>query len=34
MEKARRILGFTPRYTSMQAIRAAVDWLILQGDLS
>ncbi|MDW7658698.1 MAG: NAD-dependent epimerase/dehydratase family protein [Bacillota bacterium] len=34
MEKARRMLGFTPRYTSLQAIRAAVDWLIEQGTLS
>lgn len=33
MEKARRVLGFTPRYTSLQAIRAAVGWLIEQGEL-
>jgi len=34
MEKAQRILGFTPRYTSLQAIRAAVGWLVEQGELS
>lgn len=33
MEKAQRILGFTPRFTSLQAIRAAVGWLIEQGEL-
>jgi len=28
MEKAKRLLGFAPRYTSLQAIRESVDWLL------
>jgi nucleoside-diphosphate-sugar epimerase len=31
--KAVRLLDFRPRYTSLQAIREALDWLITQGDL-
>lgn len=31
MEKARRLLGFTPRYTSLQAVQEAVEWLIASG---
>lgn len=31
MEKARRLLGFTPRYTSLEAIREALVWLIANG---
>jgi nucleoside-diphosphate-sugar epimerase len=29
--KARTLLGYEPRYTSLQAVREAVDWLIEQG---
>jgi nucleoside-diphosphate-sugar epimerase len=29
--KARRLLGYEPRYTSLQALRESVDWLILNG---
>lgn len=28
IEKARRILGYQPRYTSLQAVRESVDWLL------
>jgi len=31
--KARRLLEYEPRYTSLQAVRQAVDWLIEQGEL-
>jgi nucleoside-diphosphate-sugar epimerase len=31
MEKARRLLGFTPRYTSFQAVRESLDWLVANG---
>ena len=31
MEKAKRLLGFTPRYTSLQAVQEAVEWLIANG---
>ncbi|EJJ29140.1 NAD-dependent epimerase/dehydratase family protein [Rhizobium sp. CF142] len=31
MEKARRLLGFTPRYSSLQAVQEAVRWLIENG---
>lgn len=31
MEKARRLLGFTPRYTSLQAVREALDWMEAHG---
>lgn len=34
MEKARQMLDFTPRFSSLQAVRSAVDWLIANGDLS
>ncbi len=30
-QKARALLGYAPRYTSMQAVRESVAWLILQG---
>ncbi|HBP38295.1 MAG TPA: epimerase [Clostridiales bacterium] len=33
MDKARRLLGFTPRFSSYQAIRACLDWLISHGSL-
>ncbi|HZY72538.1 MAG TPA: hypothetical protein VFE22_05475, partial [Edaphobacter sp.] len=29
--KARRLLGYEPRYTSMEAVREAVGWLMEQG---
>jgi nucleoside-diphosphate-sugar epimerase len=31
MDKARRLLGFSPRYTSLQAVQEAVEWLIANG---
>ena len=31
MEKARRLLGFIPRHTSLQAVEEAVTWLIEHG---
>jgi nucleoside-diphosphate-sugar epimerase len=31
MEKARRLLGFTPRHSSLQAVQEAVEWLIANG---
>jgi len=31
MEKARRLLGFSPRFTSLETIRAALVWLIENG---
>jgi nucleoside-diphosphate-sugar epimerase len=34
MEKARRLLGFTPRYSSFQAVDEAVDWLIADGQVT
>lgn len=33
IEKARRLLGYAPRYTSFEAIYEALDWLIEHGDL-
>jgi nucleoside-diphosphate-sugar epimerase len=34
MDKARRLLGFIPRYTTYQAVRNSLDWLIDHGMLS
>ena len=34
IEKARRLLGFEPRYSSMQAIQEAVTWLMAEGIVS
>jgi len=31
IEKARRILGYQPRYSSLEAIRESLDWLIRDG---
>ena len=31
MEKARRVLGCSPRYTSLETIREALVWLIENG---
>ncbi len=28
VEKARRLLGYSPAYSSIAAVKAAVDWLI------
>jgi nucleoside-diphosphate-sugar epimerase len=33
MEKARRLLGFTPRYTSLQAVQESVEWLVANGQI-
>lgn len=33
MSKAARVLGYRPRYTSLQAVQEAVDWLIENRDL-
>lgn len=33
-EKARRILGYSPRYTSLEAVREALDWLIRHGKVN
>jgi nucleoside-diphosphate-sugar epimerase len=29
--KARTLLGYEPRYSSLQAVRESLDWLIGQG---
>lgn len=31
MEKAKRLLGFTPRYSSFEAVKEALDWMIRHG---
>lgn len=31
IDKARRLLGYQPRYTSLQAVRESVSWLIANG---
>ena len=31
IEKGRRLLGYEPRYTSLQAVKESVDWLIANG---
>ncbi len=33
IEKARRLLGHAPRYTSLQAVEEAVTWLIADGQV-
>ncbi|MEO0562867.1 MAG: NAD(P)-dependent oxidoreductase, partial [Chloroflexota bacterium] len=33
IEKARRVLGYEPRYTSLQAAKESVDWLIEHGQI-
>jgi nucleoside-diphosphate-sugar epimerase len=33
IEKARRLLGYSPRYTSLEAVRESLTWLIEQGQL-
>jgi nucleoside-diphosphate-sugar epimerase len=34
IEKARRLLGYEPRYQSLAAVQEAVEWLIRQGKLN
>jgi nucleoside-diphosphate-sugar epimerase len=34
IEKARRLLGFAPRYTSLAAVEEAVTWLVANGRLA
>ena len=34
MEKARRLLGFTPRHTSLEAVQEAVTAMIEKGEVS
>jgi len=34
IEKARRMLGYAPRYTSLEAVAEAVTWLQTDGQLS
>jgi len=31
IEKARRLLGYKPRYTSLQAVQESVTWLMQNG---
>jgi nucleoside-diphosphate-sugar epimerase len=33
IEKARRLLGYAPRYTSLEAVQEAVTWLIADGQV-
>lgn len=32
--KARKLLGYEPRYTSFQAVRESVDWLVREGKIA
>jgi nucleoside-diphosphate-sugar epimerase len=34
IEKARRLLGYSPRYSSLEAVREAVQWLIASGEVA
>ena len=34
ISKARRLLGYQPRYTSLEAVRESVDWLIGNGKIA
>lgn len=34
IEKARKVLGYSPRYTSLDAVREALDWLIRHGKVN
>jgi nucleoside-diphosphate-sugar epimerase len=34
IDKARRLLGYTPRYSSLEGVREALAWLIAEGRLS
>ena len=33
MEKAQRMLGFTPRWSSLQAVRESLNWLVENGEV-
>jgi nucleoside-diphosphate-sugar epimerase len=33
IEKARAVLGYSPRYSSFDAVREAVEWLIAEGQV-
>ncbi len=33
IEKARRLLGYEPRYSSLEAVQESVDWLVAHGQL-
>jgi nucleoside-diphosphate-sugar epimerase len=33
IERARTLLGFAPRYTALEAIREALDWLVAKGQV-
>jgi nucleoside-diphosphate-sugar epimerase len=33
IEKARRLLGYAPRHTSLEAVRESVDWLVSHGTI-
>ena len=33
IEKGRRLLGYEPKYTSLEAVRESVDWLIEHGQI-
>ncbi len=33
IDKARRVLGYTPRYTSLEAVAEALDWLARDGQI-
>ncbi|MCA9896496.1 MAG: NAD(P)-dependent oxidoreductase, partial [Anaerolineae bacterium] len=33
IEKARRLLGYTPRYTSLEAVFESVQWLADHGEI-
>lgn len=33
IEKARRVLGYQPRYTSLEAVKESLDWLIQNGTI-
>jgi nucleoside-diphosphate-sugar epimerase len=34
IEKARRLLGYAPRFSSLDAVRESVDWLRASGALA
>lgn len=34
IDKARRLLGYEPRYSSLEAVREAVDWLVAAGQVT
>jgi nucleoside-diphosphate-sugar epimerase len=34
IEKARALLGYAPEYTSFDAVREALDWLIANGHVA